>query len=143
MAFEILKQEKQIWCFQRSSGMVIPQITQGTEAEENRSDQYKGRFVNTSVLISGLWLQNSYWILCVGRCLFKMTLQFYRVHIRVKPSECNMTGLMYKTKPQCQSFPNTIWLSNNKRIQFTVLLVACLNSTVSSPNRNENRKPLK
>lgn len=117
-------------------------VTQGSEAQENRNDRYKWRFANTSVLVYGLWLQNSYRILCVGRCLFKITLQFYRVHIRVKPSECNMRRLMYKTKPQCQSFPNTIWLSN-KRIQLTVLHVACLSSTVSSHNRNANGEPLK
>ena len=34
--------------------------------------------------------------------LFKITLQFERVHIRVKTSVCNMRRLMYKTKPQSQ-----------------------------------------
>lgn len=72
-----LKWEKAIWCFQTSSGMVISWVTQVSETNENENDQCEGRFENTAIWICGLWLQNSFRILCVVEtCLFKRTIQF-------------------------------------------------------------------
>ena len=77
MDLKLLKQGKIIWCSQMSSGLFISWMTQGGETSENENDQFEGRFANTSLLVCGLWLQNSYRILCVvGKDLFKITLQF-------------------------------------------------------------------
>lgn len=63
--------------------------------------------------------------------LFKITLQFGRLHIRVKTSVCNMRRLMYKTKPQSQYSPNIAWLRTSQlTIEFPMWLTSVLHSVL-------------
>ena len=80
-------------------------------------------FVITEFLTEYLvWWENN---------LFKITLQFERVHIRVKTSVCNMRRLMYKTKPQSQYSPNSTWLRTSQlTIEFPMWLTSVLHSVL-------------
>lgn len=143
MDLKLLKQGKIIWCSHTSCELLISWVTQGSETYENENDEDEGRFANTSILVCGLRLQNPYRILCVvGKYLSEITLQFWRVHIKVKTSVCNMRTLMYQTKPQSQISPKCR-LAKTLSVNNRILHVAYLSSAVSTPTRNANRGFLK
>lgn len=132
MDLKLLKQGKIIGCSHTSCELLISWVTQGSETYENENDQDEGRFANTSILVCGLRLQNPYRILCVvGKYLSEITLQFWRVHIKVKTSVCNMRTLIYQMKPQSQISLNVVWPRPSRlTIEFSMWLTSVLQSVL-------------